>query len=419
MLPITCDSLFSCRIPSGNQWLCSLTKLWRKMLVNCLNLFKFIWVTAKLRLEWHSIVLPWIYAILGIANQHYEMSCSFRSVGKQLKILEGMHCVHVSLQSLVVLMVPLIHLLCHRESLRRGWELMAICLAFFPPSPKFQSYLDGYMNRHRDPSFDFPEVGKWPIHVQISHYATVACKRLDRVGVSGKRSPRKPTVEEIDQARVCAQPFLLTSAICYVKAFIYVCFYALDANISSEHVWEHSARSSASAKRTIPTSKTTLGSDCSFWGGAAVTRSPYWGYIQVKLNVASFSVNFPQWFLLSDRIFIMFILCFSRVSADVDEVTALKSRLDHWELPQDASTDAHAPASLLKLWYRELYEPLIPDALYHECVNFHDQPEKAIAIVQRLPELNRLVLSYLIRFLQVCVDSLSPFSSPFKQYLFH
>lgn len=89
------------------------------------------------------------------------------------------------------------------------------------------------------------------------------------------------------------------------------------------------------------------------------------------------------------------------MSADVDEVTALKSRLDHWELPQDASTDAHAPASLLKLWYRELYEPLIPDALYNECVNFHDQPDKAIAIVQRLPELNRLVLSYLIRFLQV------------------
>jgi len=89
------------------------------------------------------------------------------------------------------------------------------------------------------------------------------------------------------------------------------------------------------------------------------------------------------------------------VSADVDEVNALKNRLDHWELPQDLATDAHAPASLLKLWYRELYEPLIPDVLYNECVNHHDQPEKAVAIVKRLPELNRLVLSYLIRFLQV------------------
>ena len=80
--------------------------------------------------------------------------------------------------------------------------MLAICLAFFPPSPKFQSYLDGYMNRHRDPGFDFPEVGKWPIHVQISHYATVSCKRLERIGCTGKKAPRKPTVEEIDQARV-------------------------------------------------------------------------------------------------------------------------------------------------------------------------------------------------------------------------
>jgi hypothetical protein len=89
-----------------------------------------------------------------------------------------------------------------------------------------------------------------------------------------------------------------------------------------------------------------------------------------------------------------------RVSADVDEVNSLKNRIDHWELPNDI-TDAHAPASLLKLWYRELYEPLIPDSMYAECVNNHADPGMAVALVQRLPELNRLVLCYLIRFLQV------------------
>lgn len=230
-----------------------------------------------------------------------------------------------------------------RESLRRGWELMAICLAFFPPSPKFQSYLDGYMNRHRDPSFDFPEVGKWPIHVQISHYATVACKRLDRIGVSGKRSPRKPSVEEIDQVRLqIFRPSMFGNTLQEVM------------QVQRER-FPH---------RKLPWVQTALSEEV------------------LRLEGAH-----------TEGIF--------RVSADVDEVTALKSRLDLWELPQDASTDAHAPASLLKLWYRELYEPLIPDTLYNECVNFHDQPEKAIAIVQRLPELNRLVLSYLIRFLQI------------------
>jgi len=58
------------------------------------------------------------------------------------------------------------------------------------------------MNRHRDPGFDFPEVVKWPIHVQISHYATVSCKRLERIGLGGRRQPKKPTSEDIDQARV-------------------------------------------------------------------------------------------------------------------------------------------------------------------------------------------------------------------------
>lgn len=52
--------------------------------------------------------------------------------------------------------------------------------------------------------------------------------------------------------------------------------------------------------------------------------------------------------------------------------------------------DAHAPASLLKLWYRELYDPLIPDELYEDCVST-DDPEEAKTIVEKLPKLNKLV----------------------------
>ena len=43
----------------------------------------------------------------------------------------------------------------------------AICLAFFPPSPTFYPYLLGFIQKHRDPNMDFPEVGKWPLHVQV------------------------------------------------------------------------------------------------------------------------------------------------------------------------------------------------------------------------------------------------------------
>lgn len=89
-----------------------------------------------------------------------------------------------------------------------------------------------------------------------------------------------------------------------------------------------------------------------------------------------------------------------RVPGDIDEVNALKTRCDKWIPPTDCP-DPHIPASLLKLWYRELYEPLIPSDFYEECVNNYANEEAALNIVQRLPHMNRLVLSYLVRFLQV------------------
>lgn len=85
---------------------------------------------------------------------------------------------------------------------------------------------------------------------------------------------------------------------------------------------------------------------------------------------------------------------------DIDEVNALKLRCDQWMQPSDCP-DPHVPASLLKLWYRELSEPLIPADMYEECVENHADAGVAISIVHRLPDINRLVLCYLIRFLQV------------------
>lgn len=90
------------------------------------------------------------------------------------------------------------------DSLIRGWELLAICLSFIPPSPTFQPALLGYMNRHRDQSFSaaFHEINKWPTHVQISHYATIACRRLERIGSSGKKQAKKASEDEVNHARV-------------------------------------------------------------------------------------------------------------------------------------------------------------------------------------------------------------------------
>ncbi|XP_059471782.1 rho GTPase-activating protein 39 isoform X2 [Neocloeon triangulifer] len=228
-----------------------------------------------------------------------------------------------------------------KESLRRGWELLSICLAFFPPSEKFQKYLDGYMNRHRDPSLNFPEVGKWPIHVQISHFAKICCQRLERIGATGRKQPKKPTIEEIEQAKL---QIFRTSMF----------------GNNLDEVME--VQKDRYPQRKLPWVQTTLSEEV------------------LRLQGAQ-----------TEGIF--------RVSADIDEVAAMKSQIDQWQL--NDSNDPHLPASLLKLWYRELYEPLIPDTMYEECVKCHDDPQSCLAIVQMLPELNRLVLCYLVRFLQI------------------
>lgn len=52
-----------------------------------------------------------------------------------------------------------------------------------------------------------------------------------------------------------------------------------------------------------------------------------------------------------------------RVPGDIDAVNHLKIQMDRGEVPSPFS-EPHVPASALKLWFRELEEPLIPAVLY-------------------------------------------------------
>ncbi|KAJ8050838.1 Rho GTPase-activating protein 39 [Holothuria leucospilota] len=87
-----------------------------------------------------------------------------------------------------------------------------------------------------------------------------------------------------------------------------------------------------------------------------------------------------------------------RVPGDIDEVNSLKLRCDQW-LPLEC-VDPHVPASLLKFWYRELYEPLIPMEFYDRCIEHCEDITQAQKIIDELPEINRLTLCHFIRFLQ-------------------
>uniref|UniRef100_A0A2K5HYT2 Rho GTPase-activating protein 39 n=1 Tax=Colobus angolensis palliatus TaxID=336983 RepID=A0A2K5HYT2_COLAP len=256
------------------------------------------------------------------------------------------------------------------ESLARGWELMAICLAFFPPTPKFHSYLEGYIYRHMDPVNDTkvtqhikellerntkkksklrkkpkPYVEE-PDGVAISTYAKYCYHKLQKAALTGaKKGLKKPNVEEIRHAKNAVfSPSMFGSALQEVMG------------MQRERYPE----------RQLP-------------------------WVQTRLSEEVLALNGDQ----TEGIF--------RVPGDIDEVNALKLQVDQWKVPTGLE-DPHVPASLLKLWYRELEEPLIPHEFYEQCIAHYDSPEAAVAVVHALPRINRMVLCYLIRFLQVFVQ---------------
>uniref|UniRef100_A0A8B9CNE5 Rho GTPase-activating protein 39 n=1 Tax=Anser brachyrhynchus TaxID=132585 RepID=A0A8B9CNE5_9AVES len=224
---------------------------------------------------------------------------------------------------------------CYR-SLAWGWELMAISLAFFSPSPKFQSYLEGYIYRH----LDSDENSKC---LPISTYAKYCYRKLQKVAVTGgKKGLRKPTVEEITHARnAIVTPSLFGSSLEEIM-------------LRQQDMYPG---------HKLP-------------------------WVQTQLSQQVLALGGEQ----TEGIF--------RIPGDIDEVNALKLQVDQWRIPSGLS-DPNIPASLLKLWYRELEEPVIPQQFYKECISNYENPDAAVAVVHLLPELNRLVLCYLIHFLQI------------------
>uniref|UniRef100_A0A8B9CQU0 Rho GTPase-activating protein 39 n=1 Tax=Anser brachyrhynchus TaxID=132585 RepID=A0A8B9CQU0_9AVES len=254
---------------------------------------------------------------------------------------------------------------CYR-SLAWGWELMAISLAFFSPSPKFQSYLEGYIYRHldSDENSKFAQRIKELVDLKnkknsksrkkrkqnmeeeglpISTYAKYCYRKLQKVAVTGgKKGLRKPTVEEITHARnAIVTPSLFGSSLEEIM-------------LRQQDMYPG---------HKLP-------------------------WVQTQLSQQVLALGGEQ----TEGIF--------RIPGDIDEVNALKLQVDQWRIPSGLS-DPNIPASLLKLWYRELEEPVIPQQFYKECISNYENPDAAVAVVHLLPELNRLVLCYLIHFLQI------------------
>lgn len=275
----------------------------------------------------------------------------------------------------------------NKDSFLFGWQLLAVCLSFFPPSHKLYPLLKDYINYNffentlgnlTEPMNDLllnSNFSTFPIEILTEQNKTnnemvlkekllkttyVCRRRLERIHVTGaKRGLKYPSIEEIILSKqTIMRPSLFGTTLVEI---MYV----------QQKKFSH---------LSLPWIQTTL--------SEAV----------LKLNGAK-----------TEGIF--------RVPGDLDEVNNLKVQFDQlWCTEQLFANsiddnqeldllknikDPHLPASLLKLWYRELYDPLIPNDFYDECINNCDKPDKCIMIIDKLPNINKLVFTYLIRFLKV------------------
>ncbi|KAH8079402.1 hypothetical protein BXZ70DRAFT_960721 [Cristinia sonorae] len=93
-----------------------------------------------------------------------------------------------------------------------------------------------------------------------------------------------------------------------------------------------------------------------------------------------------------------------RVPGDGDAVSELKLRIDKGYYTLDGFDDPTILASCLKLWLRELCDPLVPEELYNDCIEHAQEPETCVQIVQRLPTINRRVVVFVVSFLQLFLE---------------
>ncbi|CAI5438589.1 unnamed protein product [Caenorhabditis angaria] len=76
------------------------------------------------------------------------------------------------------------------DSLRRGWELLTILLAFILPSETISEKLNEFLNKHLDPIFDLPEVS-------MSYFSQQCLKRQSKV-----IARLKPTISNIQETKI-------------------------------------------------------------------------------------------------------------------------------------------------------------------------------------------------------------------------
>ncbi|KAJ1551379.1 hypothetical protein HK096_000378 [Nowakowskiella sp. JEL0078] len=226
------------------------------------------------------------------------------------------------------------------ESIIRGWRLLCCIVIAFPPSKNFEDYIKSFIMK----SFDIHEN-----HANV--FSRHIHKKLIRICKTGPRG-KTITFQEIERAQdapFTPTPFGETLA---------------DIMLTQQRQWPE-----LKLPRILPF------------------------LAEAVLNLGGCN---------TEGVF--------RVPGDIDAVTDLKCRIEKGEYDIRGIVDPNVAGSLLKSWLRELADPLIPQDAYDQCVKVggdemaEDGPQRSYQIVELLPDINRLVVQYMIRFLRIVGD---------------
>ncbi|KAI9314749.1 Rho GTPase activation protein [Dichotomocladium elegans] len=233
------------------------------------------------------------------------------------------------------------------ESIRKGWELLCIVCITFPPSKNLESYLNGFVQHHH-------QIKENDVDVMSLHVSA----KLKRICVRGAKG-KVLTAAEIERAKIAPfKPSVFGESLEFIMG--------LEAKKKKEEEEEGGTvdgEQSLQIPRIVP-----------FLADAVIRTNGQ----------------------RSEGIF--------RVPGDADAITDLRVRIENGNYDASGITDPNVPASLLKYWIRDLPEPLICAEYYDSCVACNDDAEKAIGIINSLPDTNRRIVLYMLAFLQEFID---------------
>ncbi|KAG0321619.1 hypothetical protein BGZ99_003793 [Dissophora globulifera] len=94
-----------------------------------------------------------------------------------------------------------------------------------------------------------------------------------------------------------------------------------------------------------------------------------------------------------------------RISGDLGAVAELRARIELGNYDITGITDPHVPCSLLRLWIRDLPEPIIPYDMYQQCIQGAQDKDAVAKVVTSLPLWHKEMMIYLVSFLKTFNDS--------------